>query len=1275
MQRFLFLMSFVFLPACPTLVDMDEDEYSPDDEDPAFVDCNDDDETINPGMTELCDEIDHDCDGEDWNGLELFDRREDVDGDGFGGGEIVASCSITLGGWVDALGEEDCDDDNEAVFPGAEDICNSLDDDCDLITDEGFDDDEDGFVDGANADCAANLGPAELDCDDGDDLVYPGAPERCNDEDDDCDGLVTDEEADEDGDQFTPCEDDCDDSVISINPAMIEVCDGLDTNCDGDLLEDEVDADEDTWLPCDPLLAPFFDHTPALPEGDPIPNVGGFSGGGDCDDDDELIYPDAAEACDLVDNDCDEDIDEDFDLDRDGFVDGTVDVDGDGIPDCEAGGHTLLDCDDAELSTHPGALEACDLVDSDCDGSLADEFPDLDGDGIPDCIAVDTDGDGALDTGDCAPLDNTIFPGATELCDLIDSNCDGSLVDGFLNTDGDDEPDCVDEDDDNDLFPDDVDCEPLDDTFYPNAPETCDALDSDCDLSLADEFEDFDNDDDPDCTDTDDDNDGDPDVTDCDDHNPAAFNGNIEIADNFVDDDCSGADTVTCFVDGDGDGVGISDSPTLEADGLCGDDLGESNFDTDCDDGDDTIFPGAEEFCDSDDSNCDGDLVDQFTDIDNDDIPDCADDDADGDGFSTVAGDCDDADALVFPSAVELCDGIDNDCDGLVDSLDPDAQGADFDNDGDAAPFCGGTDCNDNDDTLHGLDLDNDLVSPCDGDCDDGNSAISPGEQDLPYDGIDQDCSGADLTDQDNDLHDAAVVGGTDCDDLEPYVNPDHEEVCDGVDNDCDGLVDLTDGDFEFDADDDGFATDGCGSPGLDCDDRDPHVFPDTTYTSGPESQCEPAVYPGYSHEWHFARLSLPHLFEDPDSGLQYLYFRGNERQLNQALGYAVSADGNTWSDPVGPILTGRPAEWDESNISNPSVVRIPDSEGLVRPYVMLYHAKDSVNLRQIGLASATAPEGPWERLSPIDGTTAIGAPVLAPSTDPTFLDADRTLHPSIRWDEESGDLDLWYNARSTTSSVLKVFHATSSDYGLTWTRTDDDPTPGPDVILEPVDAWEGNRTTQVSWVEGVGGDVPELLFWYTGDLDNRVGFAFGDETDWTRSPVNPVLEAADNCKRFDGFATSARGVRFDISTGEQHWYYGATTEVTESNPSAPCPFGNWDPVYGRDNVGNKASYIGHAVNHPPDVFISSVTASAISGTISDSAPDFVIVDLWEDEAITGSFLGTATLTPTGNTDRGVQTTSWNLSVTLPAGPLTLVALAIDEGGSTITDTITVTIP
>ena len=734
-----------------------------------------------------------------------------------------------------------------------------------------------------------------------------------------------------------------------------------------------------------------------------------------------------------------------------------------------------------------------------------------------------------------------------------------------------------------------------------------------------------------------------------------------------MDEDCNGADTVTCFVDGDLDGVGTPSSPTLEADGLCGDEAGESKFSTDCDDTNPDIFPGAEEECDFIDDDCDGDIVGDFEDVDGDGAPDCIDEDADDDGYD-ISSDCDDTDDTVYPGAPELCDGIDNDCDTLVDALDADAVGADFDSDGDAGPACGGTDCDDSDPTVYGFDDDGDGFSTCDADCDDGESDIYPGADEVAYDGIDQDCEDGDLVDVDNDGYDSISVLGDDCDDDDPYVHPGQPEACDGVDTNCDGLIDLADPSFDFDYDGDGFPAVGCSAGGTDCDDRDPHVFPEVIYTSGAVPQCKPAVYPGYFQQWHFARLSLPHYFFDEASGVHYLYFRGHEQQDAQAIGYSTSLDGVDWSDPLGPVLSARPGHWDHRNISNPSVVRVPDSEGLARPYLMLYHGRSGTSgLRQIGLATAALPTGPFSRVSPVDGVTPITDPVLPPSATAGYLDDDRTLHPHATWDETAGELHLWYNGRSTASGgTLRVFHAVSSDYGLTWTRTDVDGIPGPDAVFEPSETWEGTKTSMISCnvapTETPAG-LGEFEFWYTANED-QVGLAWGDYTGWTRSEANPVLSPTTSCRRFDGFQVSARGIRHDATADTYHWYYGATTDVTESNPSAPCPFGNYDPVYGRDNEGNKASYIGYAINNAPVVTIDSPAAPAssmtVTGTITDTAPDQVLVTLYEGT----TELGDALVAATGNSDPGVQGTTWSLAVTgLPSGTVDLRAEAVDEAG------------
>ena len=162
-----------------------------------------------------------------------------------------------------------------------------------------------------------------------------------------------------------------------------------------------------------------------------------------------------------------------------------VDADGDGwsIED---------DCDDSDAAVHPGAVEACDSLDGDCDGDLVDDFEDLDGDGQPNCIDPDADGDGfAAAVNDCDDLDPAVYPTAPEVCDGVDSDCDGDLVAGFDDLDGDGLPDCADADVDGDGFEGPLgagaDCDDADADAWPGQPawfpveRTGGGFDYDCD--------------------------------------------------------------------------------------------------------------------------------------------------------------------------------------------------------------------------------------------------------------------------------------------------------------------------------------------------------------------------------------------------------------------------------------------------------------------------------------------------------------------------------------------------------------------------------------------------------------------------------------------------------------------------------------------------------------------------------------------------------------------------------------------------------------------------
>jgi hypothetical protein len=365
-------------------------------------------------------------------------------------------------------------------------------------------------------------------------------------------------------------------------------------------------------------------------------------------------------------------------------------------PDCfpydaDGDGYTCLggvDCDDGDSDVHPGAADAADDgVDQDCNGvDTITCYEDIDGDGYGSTVEVfeTEDGDCFDDLGmsgldwDCDDGDGDIYPEATEHCDEIDWDCDDDLLEDFDDLDGDGVPDCIDPDADGDDDPAVTDCDDLDPDRYTGATEACDAIDSDCDSDLVDDFGDLDGDGDPDCTDLDVDGDGYEgaagDGSDCDDADDEIHPDNVDPPDDGVDQDCNGVDSVTCYWDRDDDGYGGLDVVINHSIADCSLE-GQSATSIDCDDDDPDTYPDAPELCDGVDNDCDGAP----------DADEVGETDTDGDGVRTCEGDCDDDDGARFPGNAEVCDGVDNDCDGDVPEVE-------LDGDGDGAIDCGDPD-------------------------------------------------------------------------------------------------------------------------------------------------------------------------------------------------------------------------------------------------------------------------------------------------------------------------------------------------------------------------------------------------------------------------------------------------------------------------------------------------------------------------------------------------------------------------------------------------------
>ena len=418
---------------------------------------------------EICDGIDNDCDNEIDEGL-TRDWYRDQDGDSYGTSSDIRNACNPPEGYVVNAG--DCDDSDNSIHPGALELCDGADNDCNDSTFDGEDEIDD--CDGNDADLCKNgtfFCSEGLYCDE----PGPGNVEICNEFDDDCDGEI-DEDFDLDTDPnncgfcgnicyfpnaISGCEagcylDFCEDGYFDLNGDHVdgcehecipseEVCDELDNDCDGEVDENigpvwyqDLDGDgygtlNDTINACNP------------PSGYAI-------SAGDCNDSNNLINPVAQEVCNEIDDDCNELIDEYFNFNTDPNNCGSCGIVcsfPNAIAKCD-GGCFIDSCEDGwfdidgnapgcEYGCTPTGSETCDGLDNDCNGETDEGtgigdtwFQDLDNDGFGSDVLIQACSRPAgysANSLDCDDTNNLIHPDAEEICNNpIDNNCDGFVV-------------------------------------------------------------------------------------------------------------------------------------------------------------------------------------------------------------------------------------------------------------------------------------------------------------------------------------------------------------------------------------------------------------------------------------------------------------------------------------------------------------------------------------------------------------------------------------------------------------------------------------------------------------------------------------------------------------------------------------------------------------------------------------------------------------------------------------------------------------------------------
>ena len=334
----------------------------------------------------------------------------DNDGDTFGSNTTDRSGCATL--------IPDCNDANNTVKPGASEICNAVDDNCNNQTNEG------GVCSSTPYYCDSDIDTYYNKNISGSCIGINCKPANCT---------ITQGN-------------DCNDNNINVNPGITEACNYLDDNCNNQTDEGAKitfyrDADTDTYGNYSVL---FQACTAPL---------GYVANSTDCNDGNNAIKPLAAEVCNNVDDNCNNITDEGVRLDL--YSD--TDYDGYGNPNNITGGCSVsagyvlnnLDCNDRNFSIKPNATEICNNADDDCDGQtdegvvcgITNYYCDNDGDFYRssvisgNCTTFNCVPAACLTSqgSDCNDQNGAVNPGINDTtCDGIDNNCDGIEDEGVM---------------------------------------------------------------------------------------------------------------------------------------------------------------------------------------------------------------------------------------------------------------------------------------------------------------------------------------------------------------------------------------------------------------------------------------------------------------------------------------------------------------------------------------------------------------------------------------------------------------------------------------------------------------------------------------------------------------------------------------------------------------------------------------------------------------------------------------------------------------------------